>query len=63
MGGACPCLGRMAYLSAGLEDCSPPSAAASGDAFRLQKGSPEVPDWRPSPMQGRARMPGRLISS
>ena len=36
-------------------------AAASGVAFRIE-GEPEVPDWRPSPMQGRDRMP-RLISA
>src|SRR4029450_9747064 len=30
---------------------SPPPAAASGDALRID-GEPEVPDWRRSPMQG-----------
>src|SRR5208282_2255352 len=34
----------------------PPPAAASGDAFRID-GEAEVPDWRPSPMQGSTRMP------
>ena len=29
----------------------PPPAAASGEALRME-GVPEVPDWRPSPMQG-----------
>ena len=31
-------------------------AAASGEAFRID-GEPEVPDWRPSPTQGRALTP------
>ena len=37
------------------------AAAASGLALRIE-GEPEVPDCRPSPMQGRDRMP-RLISA
>ena len=35
---------------------SPPLVAASGDAFKID-GEPEVPDWRPSPMQGSSVMP------
>jgi hypothetical protein len=33
-----------------LRSASPPPAAASGEAFRID-GEPEVPDCRPSPMQ------------
>ena len=40
-------------------NASPPPAAASGEALRMD-GEPDVPDWRPSPMQGSAVMP-RLI--
>jgi hypothetical protein len=40
---------------------SPPPAAASGEALRID-GVPDVPDWRPSPMQGRERTP-RLMSA
>jgi hypothetical protein len=39
-----------------LSNASPPPVAASGDAFRID-GEPEVPDWRPSPMQARAVTP------
>ena len=35
---------------------SPPPSAASGEAFRID-GLPEVPDCRPSPMQGSASTP------
>ena len=35
---------------------SPPPVAASGEAFRID-GLPEVPDWRPSPMQGSSWTP------
>jgi hypothetical protein len=31
-----------------------PPAAASGEALRIE-GEPDVPDWRPSPIQARAR--------
>ena len=45
---------------------SPPPAAASGEALRID-GEPDVPDCRPSPMQGSAWMPGdthgRLVES
>ena len=34
----------------------PPPTAASGEALRIE-GEPEVPDCRPSPMQGRAWTP------
>ena len=37
----------------------PPPAAASGEALRIE-GEPDVPDWRPSPMQASEVMP-RLI--
>jgi hypothetical protein len=46
----------MRTLVAGLEQRQPPPVAASGDAFRID-GEPEVPDWRPSPMQGSAVTP------
>ena len=39
----------------------PPPTAASGDALRMD-GEAEVPDWRPSPMQGSEVTP-RLISA
>ena len=39
-----------------LSSARPPPTAASGEALRIE-GEPEVPDWRPSPMQGRARTP------
>ena len=39
-----------------LSSASPPPTAASGEAFRIE-GEPEVPDWRPSPMQGSSVMP------
>ena len=39
-----------------FRSASPPPAAASGEAFRIE-GEAEVPDWRPSPMQGSAWMP------
>ncbi len=35
---------------------SPPPTAASGEALRIE-GVPEVPDWRPSPMQGNEKTP------
>ena len=35
---------------------SPPPAALSGEAFRID-GLSDVPDWRPSPSVGRAWMP------
>ena len=40
---------------------SPPPAAASGNALRID-GEPDVPDWRPSPIQGSESMP-LLISA
>ena len=39
-----------------FSSASPPPAAASGEALRIE-GEPEVPDWRPSPMQGSEWMP------
>ena len=39
-----------------LSRARPPPAAASGEALRIE-GEPEVPDCRPSPMQGSAWMP------
>ena len=33
------------------DSASPEPSTASGEAFRID-GEPEVPDWRPSPMQG-----------
>ncbi len=43
-------------LSPVLSSDSPPPAAASGEALRIE-GEAEVPDWRPSPMQGSEWMP------
>ena len=40
-------------------NASPPIAAASGEALRIE-GDPDVPDCRPSPMQGRAWTPSRI---
>jgi hypothetical protein len=45
-----------AHRSPVLSSARPPPAAASGEALRID-GEPEVPDWRPSPMQGSERMP------
>ena len=39
-----------------LTIASPPPVAASGEAFRIE-GEPEVPDWRPSPMQASSETP------
>ena len=39
-----------------FSSASPPPAAASGEALRID-GEPDVPDWRPSPMQGSEWMP------
>src|SRR5215469_15497821 len=58
---AVPLLRSMRTLSPVLRIASPPSAAASGEALRID-GEPDVPDCRPSPMQGSERMP-RLISA
>lgn len=41
---------------AGLRSASPPPAAASGEALRMD-GLPDVPDWRPSPIQASEEMP------
>jgi hypothetical protein len=41
---------------------SPPPAAASGEALRIE-GVPEVPDWRPSPMQGSECTPRRMSAA
>jgi hypothetical protein len=46
----------MRTLSPVFSSASPPPVAASGEAFRIE-GEPEVPDWRPSPMQGSAVTP------
>ena len=48
--GRCGC-GRRSCTSA-----SPPPTAASGEALRIE-GEPDVPDCRPSPMQGSSLMP------
>ena len=53
---AVPLRRSMRTRSPVLSSASPPFAAASGDALRID-GEPEVPDWRPSPMQGRESMP------
>ena len=46
-----------AHHVAGLEQREAAArVAASGDALRID-GEPEVPDWRPSPMQGSDVMP------
>lgn len=45
-----------AHAVAGLENGKPPPAAASGEALRID-GEPDVPDWRPSPIQGSDVMP------
>ena len=49
-------LRSMRTLSPVLRMASPPPVAASGEALRIE-GEPEVPDWRPSPMQGSAVTP------
>ena len=58
---AVPLLRSMRTRSPVLSSASPPPAAASGEALRID-GEPEVPDCRPSPMQGSEVMP-RLISA
>src|SRR5262249_47313168 len=50
-----------AHAVAVLSNASPPPAAASGEALMID-GEAEVPDWRPSPMQGSEVMP-RLIKA
>jgi hypothetical protein len=45
-----------AHAVAGLEQREPAAGRASGDALRIE-GEPDVPDWRPSPMQGSDVMP------
>ena len=50
---ASPLLRSMRTRSPVLRSASPPPAAASGEALRIE-GEPDVPDWRPSPMQGSA---------
>jgi hypothetical protein len=50
-----------AHAIAGLQSASPPPAAASGEALRID-GEPDVPDCRPSPMHGNDVMP-LLISA
>ena len=50
---AVPLLRSMRTRSPVLSSARPPPAAASGEALRIE-GEPEVPDWRPSPMQGSA---------
>ena len=39
-----------------LRIARPPPVAASGEALRIE-GEPDVPDWRPSPMQGSSVTP------
>ena len=51
-----PLLRSMRTRSPVLSSASPPPAAASGDALRID-GEPEVPDCRPSPMHGSDVMP------
>ena len=53
---AVPLFRSMRTRSPVLSSASPPPAAASGDAFRID-GEPDVPDCRPSPMQGSDVMP------
>ncbi len=53
---AVPLLRSMRTRSPVLSSASPPPAAASGEALRIE-GEPDVPDWRPSPMQGSDVMP------
>src|SRR5262245_20742364 len=48
---ASPLLRSMRTGSPDLRMASPPPAAASGEALRID-GEPDVPDWRPSPMHG-----------
>ena len=40
----------------------PPLLAASGDALRID-GEPDVPDWRPSPMQGSSVTPALMSAA
>ena len=51
-----PLLRSMRTRSPVLSSASPPPAAASGEALRID-GEPDVPDCRPSPMQGSEVMP------
>src|ERR1700674_196446 len=53
---AVPLLRSMRNRSPVFKSASPPPAAASGEALRID-GVPDVPDCRPSPMQGRDLMP------
>ena len=53
---AVPLRKSMRTRSPVLSNASPPPIAASGEAFRID-GEPDVPDWRPSPMQASAWMP------
>ena len=46
-----PLLRSMRTRSPVLTSARPPPAAASGEALRIE-GEPDVPDCRPSPMQG-----------
>ena len=47
---------------AGRSQASPPPAALSGEALRIE-GLSDVPDWRPSPSVGRLVMPRRISAS
>ena len=58
---ALPLFRSMRTRSPVRSKASPPPSAASGEALRID-GEPEVPDWRPSPMQGSDVTP-RLISA
>ena len=53
---AVPLLRSMRTRSPVFSSASPPPTAASGEALRID-GEPDVPDWRPSPMQGSEWMP------
>ena len=53
---AVPLFRSMRTRSPVFRIASPPPTAASGEALRIE-GEPEVPDWRPSPMQGSAWTP------
>ena len=49
-------------MSPVLNQARPPPVALSGDAFNIE-GLPEVPDCRPSPIQGNSVIPFLIKSS
>jgi hypothetical protein len=51
-----PALRSMRIVSPVRSQASPPPAALSGEALRIE-GLSDVPDWRPSPSVGRLMMP------